>query len=140
MNASLDKFGKLIIDNLRDKQIDYFNGLLEGKWKAEELHELQQKLTTFNDEERKILHDLVENILTNSIHDFLFSIQENHDSEKGLKIYIDNDNIVSLLDGLQGEIFGDDGWIQRFSMYKSEKENERSNWAKNMIGKMFGNK
>jgi hypothetical protein len=140
MNKPLDKFGKIIIDNLRDKQIDYFKGLLEDKWKAEELKELQQKLKQFNQEERKILNELIENILTNSIHDFLFSIQENSDLDKGLEILIDNENVVTLSDGLHGEIFGDEGWIQRFSKYKSENEEERSNWAKSMIDKMFGDK
>jgi len=140
MNKPLDKFGKIIIDNLRDKQIDYFKGLLEDKWKAEDLKELQQKLKQFNQEERKILNELIENILTHSIHDFLFSIQENSDLDKGLEILIDNENVATLSDGLHGEIFGDEGWIQKFSKYKSESENERSNWAKSMIDKMFGDK
>jgi len=140
MNKPLDKFGKIIIDNLRDKQIDYFKGLLEDKWKAEDLKELQQKLKQFNQEERKVLNELIENILTHSIHDFLFSIQENSDLDKGLEILIDNENIATLSDGLHGEIFGDEGWIQKFSKYKSERENERSNWAKSMIDKMFGDK
>ena len=140
MNKPLDKFGKIIIDNLRDKQIDYFKGLLEDKWKAEELKELQQKMKQFNQEERKILNELIENILTHSIHDFLFSIQENSDLDKGLEILIANENVATLSDGLHGEIFGDEGWIQKFSKYKSESENERSNWAKSMIDKMFGDK
>lgn len=139
MDESLEKFGKIIIENLRDKQIDFYRGLLTEKWKAEDLKDLQKKLKTIDKKDKETINDLVDELLTHAIHDLLFAIQENHDLENGLEILVDNKNVAELSDGLHGEIFSDDGWIQKFSKYKSDKETERSNWAKNMIDKMFGN-
>ena len=48
MDKSLEKFGKIIIENLRDKQIDFYRGLLADKWKAEGLKDLQKKLKTLD--------------------------------------------------------------------------------------------
>jgi hypothetical protein len=138
MEQSLDKFGRIIIENLRDKQIDYSNRLLEGKWKADELKELQEKLSKFNKEEKNIIKELIEDILTHSMHDLLSAFQESNDYENEMEIIIDNQNVADISDGLHGEIFGEEGWIQKYSKYKSNKENDRSNWAKDMIDKIFG--
>ncbi|SMC87891.1 hypothetical protein [Cellulophaga tyrosinoxydans] len=119
MNEPLDKFGQFIIENLRDKQIDNFKGLLEGKWRAKNVKELQNNLSKFNRDEKKVIADLVEDILTNTLHDFLFAIQENNDLAIGLKIMMDNENVAELSDGLHMEIFDEDGWVKRFSKYKS---------------------
>ncbi len=122
MKKSLDKFGKLVIENMRDKQIDFVNSLFENKWKSEELVELQNKLSEFDAKEQLIIKQMVEILLTNTMHDFLFALQDSHDSEEKLDIIVDQKELICLSDGLHGEIFGDEGWIVRFSKFKSEIE------------------
>lgn len=41
---NLDKLGKFIVENLRGRGIDYANILLEGKWKAPDLQNIQSDI------------------------------------------------------------------------------------------------
>lgn len=52
--------------------------------------------------------------------DLLFAIQENNALVDRLKIIINNENVANLSDGLHGEIFHQNGWIQRIRKYKSQ--------------------
>ena len=119
MSEPLDKFGKFIVDNLRDKEIDNFKGLMEGKWRAKKPQELHNRLSKFNSEEKKVISDLVEDLLANAMHDLLLAIHEENNLGTGLKVEVDGKNIADLSDGLHGEIFHEEGWIHRFSKYNS---------------------
>jgi hypothetical protein len=137
MSQELDHFGKIIIRNMRDKQIEYVEGLLDGKWKAPELLVLQNKLHKLNKDQKELLMNLVEEITTNAMHDLLFELQEYHNSENAIEILVNSKNIVDLSDGIHGEIFGKDGWIDRFSSIKSKKEIDRSKQAEDWVKKQF---
>ncbi|MBN7817018.1 DUF6547 family protein [Algoriphagus pacificus] len=125
MNNKLDKFGKLIVEKLRDKQIDWFRGLIQGKWRSQESKELHAKLSKLTQDQKQVVADVLEKVLENSMHDFLFAIQESNDLDSGLKVFMDGENVAELSDGLHGEIFTEDGWVQRFSRHKSVFENEK---------------
>ena len=49
---------------------------------------------------------------TNTI-DFIF--------ENDIQIIVNEDNIVEMSDGLQGELFTQDGWLEKYSKFKGEK-------------------
>ncbi|QLE02003.1 hypothetical protein HX109_10720 [Galbibacter sp. BG1] len=140
MKESLDKFGQLIVKNMRDKQLDHLYGLLEGKWRAKETKSLQGKLSNFNEDERKTLLLLVDNILTHTMHDLLFVIQSNNDMGDGLKVLMDGENVAEISDGLQGEIFGDEGWIKKFSKYKPKTDNDPTIQSKGFLTGFFRKK
>jgi hypothetical protein len=139
MKEPLDKFGAFFVQNLRDKMLDNLEMLLGGKLKAPEVQELQRKLARLNDDQKRLVRDLVERISTGGMHDFLFALQERADAGS-IRVVVDDKEIAQLSDGLHGEIFGDEGWIVRFSRHPSETEMERSRWAKEQIQKMFGDK
>ncbi|MGB3149112.1 MAG: hypothetical protein WBB27_00500 [Maribacter sp.] len=140
MNENLDEFGKFIIQNMRDKQMDNINGLLEGKWKGKDVENLQKQLSKFNGDEKKVISDLVEDILNSTMHDLLFAIQESNDLDTGLKVMIHDKNVAELSDGLQGEIFGEEGWTQRFSRYQPQNEHSAESKLKGIMNKLFGKK
>ncbi|MGS2727544.1 hypothetical protein ACU8DI_13115 [Psychroserpens sp. BH13MA-6] len=133
MSEKLEKFGKLIVEKLRDKQIDWFKGLIQGKLTSTESKELHAELTKLTQEEKQVVADVLEKVLEKSMHDFLFAIQESNDLDSGLKVFMDGENVAELSDGLHGEIFTEDGWVQRFSRHKSVYENENSNWIKKLF-------
>jgi hypothetical protein len=54
------------------------------------------------------------------MHDLLFALQEESDAEGAVRVYVNGDEVAKLSDGLHGEIFGDDGWIARYSEYPSK--------------------
>jgi hypothetical protein len=57
-------------------------------------------------------------IITGALHDLLFNlIEENHFADR-IKLLVDNYDAVKISDGLHGEQFSKDGWIEKFSAYK----------------------
>jgi hypothetical protein len=137
MSAPLDKFGEFIVQNLRDKVFHDLEMMLSGGWKAPELQELQAELSRLTDAQKQTIRDLAERLTTFGMHDLLFAIA---DSGGAVRVLVDGQDVAGLSDGLQGELFGDDGWITRFSKYPSEVEIERSKWAKEEIQKIIGKK
>ena len=51
---------------------------------------------------------------------------------------VDGKPVAELSDGLHGEIFGDEGWIVRFSKHPAPEELRRSEQAERDIAEMFG--
>ena len=142
MNAILDKFGALFVQNLRDSILHKWEMLLRGDWTAPELLELQNHFSHsgFTEEQIQVLRDVLEYLITTGMHDLLFTIQEQADADSSFKVLVDGQEITKLSDGLHGEIFGEDGWIVRFSKFPSATEIERSRRAEDFIKKIFSKK
>jgi hypothetical protein len=137
MSAPLDKFGEFIVQNLRDKMLHNLEMMMSCGWKAPDLQKLQTKLSGMTDAQKQTVRELAEELTTAGMHDLLFAIS---DSGGAVKVLVDGEDVAKISDGLHGEIFGDDGWITRFSKYPSEVEIERSKWARAKIQEMFGKK
>jgi hypothetical protein len=114
---SIDKFGKFLVENLRDRGIQSAEFLLENKWKAPSLQELQLELSKLSDAQKGIVMQTVTQSIDTAIHDFLFAIQEKFDFDNDIQIFVDNQNIVELSDGVHGEAYTDEGWNAKFSKY-----------------------
>gem|GEM_PF-636437 len=140
MKKPLEKFGKFFVQNLRDKMLDDLEMLLRGGSKAPKIQELQNKISNFNEAQKGIVREMAEEIITSGMHDLLFAIQEEADANGAIKVLVDGQEVAKLSDGMHGEIFGDDGWIVRYSKYPSAVEIERSKWAKQRIKELFGEK
>ena len=136
---SLDKFGRFFVENFRDKALDHLQTMFDGKWKAPDLQPLQEKVSSLSTDLEETVRELVENLLTTAMHDVLFAFQESHDCDVGIEITVNGQPIAAVSDGLHGEIFGEEGWIVRFSKYPSKEEIARSRWAEQEIKRMFGN-
>ena len=119
--SSLDKFGEFIVVNLRDKAIENAEMLLENGSKSPQTKILQDELSTFNAAQKAIVANTVKASIDAAIHDFLFAIEEQADFENDIQIIVNEDNIVEMSDGLQGELFTQDGWLEKYSKFKGEK-------------------
>ena len=119
--SSLDKFGEFIVVNLRDKAIENAEMLLENGSKSPQTKILQDELLTFNAAQKAIVANTVKASIDAAIHDFLFAIEEQADFENDIQIIVNEDNIVEMSDGLQGELFTQDGWLEKYSKFKGEK-------------------
>lgn len=119
--SSLDKFGEFIVVNLRDKAIETAEMLLENGSKSPQTKILQDELSTFNAAQKAIVANVVKTSIDAAIHDFLFAIEEQADFENDIQIIVNEDNIVEMSDGLQGELFTQDGWLEKYSKFKGEK-------------------
>lgn len=109
----LDKFGKFIVDNLRDKGISFAELLLIGHWKATSLQNLHNELGKLSDSQKEAVKKAVISAMDSAIHDFLFALQE----QEEIQIMTDGENVVELSDGIHGEQFSEEGWFAKFSKY-----------------------
>ena len=115
----LDKFGRFIVENLRDKGIHYANGLLNDYWKAPTLKVIQTELGKLSDKQKKALQTAFTATIDSAIHDFLFALQDQADIKHGIQIIIDGKNIVKLSDGIHGEAYSDNGWYAKYSSFNT---------------------
>ena len=139
MNPTLDKFGKFFIQNLRDRMLDDLEKILSGRH-AHAGQNVQKELSGYSEAQKQVLREVAERIITAGMHDLLFALQEESDANGSFKFLVDGQEVAKLSDGLHGELFGDTGWIVRFSKYGSEIEIEASKQAREFIAKHFGKK
>lgn len=117
MNSTndLDLFGKFLVENLRDRGINFAERILKNESKAPVYSELQSKLSQLTSDQKESVKIAVLASFDSAIHDFLFAIQDvNH-----IQILVEGKNIVDLSDGIHGESFSDEGWNAKFSKYTS---------------------
>lgn len=122
MNKELDKFGEFLMKNFRDNAIYKINTLFEGSAKAPAYQDLQNSLKSFNEEEKEILKKAFTISLDSGLHDFLFSLQESTDNHEGIELLVNGSNVAKQSDGLQGELFTEDGWLSKYSAYGEPSE------------------
>ena len=115
--SEAERFGRLLVEKLRDNAIGLYDGLANGHWKAPALQRLQDELAELTPEQRDLVRRCLIAAVDNGLHDFLFALGEAHDSQAGIAILVDGVNIAEQSDGLHGEPFGSDGWIAKFSKY-----------------------
>ena len=113
----LDKFGKFITANLRDKAIEQNEMLLKGAWKGKAIQSLQSRLTMLPETEKQLIREMVADLVDIAMHDVLCAIQEAHDRELGIEVVVDGENVAQQSGMLHGEHLGEGGWVARFSKY-----------------------
>ncbi|RFZ95187.1 hypothetical protein D0C36_06575 [Mucilaginibacter conchicola] len=118
MDNSLDKFGKFLVENLRDSGINHFELLLKAQWKAPALQSIQNELGELSDSQTETVKKAFIASIDSAIHDFLFALQEQADFKNEIRIMVDNNNIAELSDGIHGESYSDDGWNAKYSKYE----------------------
>jgi hypothetical protein len=119
-NKPLDTFGQFLIANFWDRAIDHHLLMEKGHWKAPDLQAIQDELRAASPETKRLVCHCVNQALLTATHDFLFALQESHDSDPKIEITVDGANLAASSDGLQGELFGDNGWITRFSQFDAD--------------------
>ncbi|MDJ0942604.1 MAG: hypothetical protein QNJ30_04030 [Kiloniellales bacterium] len=101
----------------RDRAIDRYDLLARGHFKAPRDQELQNDLASLSAAQRDIVRNCVIDCVDGGLHDFLFALQETADFENEVRVMVDGKNVAEISDGLQGELFSEDGWFARFSAY-----------------------
>ncbi len=115
MENKLNKFGKFLVDHLRDKGIEKAVGLLNGEWKTPSLLSLQADLSQLSADQKQMVIKTVTNSIDTAIHDFLFALQEQADHD--ICIVVEGENITELSDDIHGEAYSDEGWYATYSKF-----------------------
>ena len=116
-HPAVDKFGKIVVNKLRDAAIADYDGLASQRWKAPALQQLQADLAALSPDQRAVVRRCVILAIDAGMHDFLFSIVEHHDFDNSILVLVDGHDVAELSDGLHGEQFTEDGWIAKFGAY-----------------------
>jgi hypothetical protein len=115
-----NKFGEFVVKNLWDKSFEFYDLLARGHWKAPSLQELQDQLAAFSDEQRDVVRRCIAQSLSHGLHQLLLAIVDAYEMNQGISMIVDGVNIVEQSDGLHGEIFGEDGWMAKYSEYAKD--------------------
>ncbi len=122
-NMSLDKFGELLIRGVRDKAIDDWERFISGAIKGITGEHIKRQIVVFTPEQKESLSKLIPLIADTTLHHLLFTAEQ----EQGRQLIINNpkegtaQNVREISDGLAGELYGNHGWIARFSATPLEK-------------------
>ncbi|AWF82285.1 hypothetical protein BTJ40_16430 [Microbulbifer sp. A4B17] len=111
---NLDKLGKIIAQDLRDSSLERYLALESGSLKSPSTQELIKELDGFSDEQKAVIRKVLTNCIDSGVHNLLFAIEE---EKEDIAVLIDNENVAELSDGLNGEIYTEDGWFEKFSQY-----------------------
>ncbi|MHC1686063.1 MAG: hypothetical protein AB6733_24565 [Clostridiaceae bacterium] len=111
----LDLFGKKLISEVRDETITTWDMMLNGEMRGVTAQEVKEKISIFSDEQIEVLRWIIPKITDTSLHNLLVMIEQN--DEMKLEVFDGERNydIKEISDGLEGELYTDDGWIKRFS-------------------------
>ncbi|MGM3181506.1 MULTISPECIES: hypothetical protein [Dickeya] len=110
----LDEFGCAVMHMVRDRSIDRFEKIQLGTLKSQRAIELHNLLSDFDEKQKKVIKDLITECVDNTVFNFLFMFEE----DENKKILSSDVNVNEISDGLSGELFTEDGWINKFSKKK----------------------
>ena len=113
----LDYFGRKLIKEVRDETICSLDMMIDGKMKGITAQQITEKISSFNEEQLTVIKWLIPKITDLGLYNLLTMVEQNDD----IKIMVSNNNIKENSDGLNGELYTEDGWITRFSKERYEE-------------------
>jgi hypothetical protein len=115
-NESLDYFGKKLIEAVRDSAVTQWRSTLAGKMKDAKSQEIYKKLHQDGMDKNPILGQLISAVTDTCLHNFLWLLEQNPEIILSVTTkQSSSQNLAEESDGLAGELYGEKGWIKRFS-------------------------
>ena len=113
ISGSLDFFGRGLVQFVIDPVLSLFRENLVRSASAEcSKHEIEQLLSKLDDKDMAVLQKVVRAAVVKTTHYFLWQAEQ----EK-ITILQNGQDIAKLSDGLSGELYLDDGWLERYSTH-----------------------
>lgn len=113
----LDYFGNKLMQEVRDETISSLDMMIDDKMKGSTAQQIREKISTFNEEQLMTIKWLIPKITDLSLHNLLMMVEQNDD----IKVMVGDNDIKEDSDGLEGELYTEDGWISRFSKERYEE-------------------
>ena len=105
------------MEDLRDSGIRHFDDLAGGKLRSPKDQKLQQDLRGLGSAGVAVARRAFIHCIDSAIHDFLFGLQEQAESESDVRVIVRGIDVVGASDGLHGEPYGCNGWQARYSRF-----------------------
>lgn len=116
MSEALDKFGRVLMTQVRDATISDWHKLVTGNMKGERAQQIRAMFTSFSSEQRNVLLSLVPEVVDTVLHHLLWTLERVDDVRLAVKTT--EGEVASIReqsDGLAGELYSTNGWIARYS-------------------------
>src|SRR3990167_4980687 len=115
----LETFGQIIIKSVRDEVLDINELILSGKMGGKENLDLHAKVSGLSENDIELVRAFARQAVDSTLHYFLWMIEQNEEYEL-IKYTDDKGQFISLRDisdGLCGELYTEEGWIETYSQY-----------------------
>ena len=117
MDDVLSYFGEILMNEVRDRTIRGFDMKITGKMMDKDSQKLFEEVNKMKDEQRLLVEKIIPQIVDLCIHNMLCMIEDC----TSIDIQVEKKSICEMSDGLAGELYTEDGWIQRFSRQRYEE-------------------
>jgi hypothetical protein len=104
---------------VRDTVSSQMIGIIDNTTKAPDSKKLAAKISSISVENKSYIKELVADTIDHCLHYFLYMLEEYEDDttlimedEEGNKF-----SLAEISDGLCGELYTEDGWIEKYSKY-----------------------
>lgn len=114
MSENLEKFGEELIRQVRDEVLDKWQTIASGKVKAPRLVKIGKTIKNFKGKPEDLVNLVASEIIDSSLSQLLTLIETSDE----LIVRFSDTNISEVSDGLAGELYGENGWIHKYSKYK----------------------
>ena len=110
---ALDKFGKIIVEQVWDRAINDWEMIVDGRMKSQHAQDVRQTLSSLDADQIDAIRKLIPDVINTAMHHFLWTLEQ----ADGIDVAVRTDgeavpSIKEVSDGLAGEL---PGWISRFS-------------------------
>ena len=115
----LEEFGKILMNDVRDWVILINEQTSSGEMGGKGSNIWYEQIETLTDDQKGLLLSFAKRSVDYTLHHFLWMLQQH----ENLKLIIKNEetgeevNLEKISDGLCGELYTEEGWIERFSQY-----------------------
>jgi hypothetical protein len=110
-----DLFGKLLIEEVRGSSVRQLDISLAGEWRDIDSQRRFATIKSLTAAQTRAVRELGVDLIDTVLHSLLFMIESHEEIEVLLRTKTGAHSIRPGSGDLQGELFGDDGWISRFA-------------------------
>lgn len=114
----LDTFGRELMTQVRDRAISRIDGLLGGSLKGESAVRIRAKFEAASPTELERARLLAVEAVDSTLHLLLVLLEQERGPEIRMNGIGGTANLRAISDGLAGELYGENGWIARYSAQK----------------------
>lgn len=111
MNEVLNEFGETFIEDVRDRTISDIDMVVDGKYFTEQDLDIAKKFSALDGKSQEFIRMIIPNIVDTCLFNFLNMFEEHEEIE----LKMSGQNLNQISDGLAGELYTEDGWIQKYT-------------------------
>ena len=115
----LDEFGKLLMAQVRDQTLAYLQRVLSGQTANPLSKDLSLKFKKLKPDDAEFVRHLLLDAVDGAISRFLYFLDDFQIEVRFRTSNGEQHDVRAISDGLHGEIWTEDGWIERYSKFKN---------------------